>query len=82
MADQLVVNKTGLQGSVDFHLEFSVDPNAPRSITALQEQLGAVLEKQTGLKLRPAKGQSNDFLSLDHIERLSVPVRDSPAHRP
>ena len=69
LSDRPVINKTGISGLFDFHLEFSVDPGQPRSMPVLQEQLGDVLEKQLGLKLRPARGPSSEFLVLDHIDR-------------
>jgi uncharacterized protein (TIGR03435 family) len=69
LSDRPIINKTEISGLFDFHLVFTVDPDQPRSTSALQEQLGDVLEKQLGLKLRSAKGPSNEFLVLDHIER-------------
>jgi len=70
-----VVDKTGITGKFDFHLEYAPnedlrrrlpddpgEPTAPSIFTALQEQLG--------LKLEPAKGPG-EFLVIDHIERPS-----------
>ncbi len=63
-----VINKTGIAGKVDFHLEFTPDkaaaddPSGPSIFTAIQEQLG--------LKLVPAKGPI-DVLAIDHVERPS-----------
>ena len=71
-----VIDKTGLTGKYDIHLEFAPpdevranqlaaghdpgEPTAPELSTALQEQLG--------LKLEPAKGPG-EFLVIDHVER-------------
>ena len=72
--DRPVVNKTGITGMFDFHLEYAPDevqhtltdqqttPTAPSIFTAVQEQLG--------LRLVPAKG-SAEFLVIDHVERPS-----------
>ena len=69
MLDRTVINKTGLVGAFDFHLEWApqltpVDlANDGRSIfTAVQEQLG--------LKLEAAKGPV-DFLVIDRAEKPS-----------
>jgi uncharacterized protein (TIGR03435 family) len=72
--ERMIVDRTGLTGSWDFVLTFSVegrgpdapppDPNAPGLFTAIQEQLG--------LKLEPAKGPV-EVLVIDSIER---PVED------
>ena len=69
--DRLVVDKTGLTGLFDLHLEWSVQATAdPRSsdeftnpsiFTAVQEQLG--------LKLEPTKGPV-EILVIDHVEKL------------
>jgi uncharacterized protein (TIGR03435 family) len=63
-----VVDKTGLKGAYDFHLQWEPDLGVadhgtfPSIFTALQEQLG--------LKLQPNKGPVKT-LSVDHIERPS-----------
>ena len=63
-----VINKTGIAGVFDIHLEFTRDQNldkadaGPSIFTALQEQLG--------LKLVPAKGPE-EYLVIDHVERPS-----------
>jgi uncharacterized protein (TIGR03435 family) len=67
MMGQVVVDKTGLQGSYDFALEWApegADPSDPRPsiFTAFEEQLG--------LKLVATKGPV-DVLVVDSIERPS-----------
>jgi uncharacterized protein (TIGR03435 family) len=63
-----VVDKTGLKGAYDFHLQWDPDLSGadsdsfPSIFTALQEQLG--------LKLQPSKGPVKTLL-VDHIERPS-----------
>ncbi|MGA3101656.1 MAG: M56 family metallopeptidase [Terracidiphilus sp.] len=64
---QVVVDKTGLQGSYDFTLEWApegADPSDPRPsiFTAFEEQLG--------LKLVEAKGPI-EVLIVDHVEKPS-----------
>jgi uncharacterized protein (TIGR03435 family) len=68
--NRTVINKTGLTGAFDFHLEWTPevmsrvqpDNEGPSIFTAVQEQLG--------LKLEAAKGPV-DFLVIDHAERPS-----------
>jgi uncharacterized protein (TIGR03435 family) len=74
--DRPMVDRTGLEGSYDFTIEFAPEPNGgplpasdtaadlpgPRFIQALREQLG--------LKLEPVKADIR-ILVIDHIERPS-----------
>jgi uncharacterized protein (TIGR03435 family) len=71
--NRTVIDKTGITGNFDFHLDLSAppppnspgidDPNTP-------ELLGTVTDavKKLGLKLEPSKG-SAEFVVIDHIER-------------
>lgn len=68
--DRPVIDKTGISGRFDFHLEYTPDRfvtpdqpgGGPSIFTAMQEQLG--------LKLEPAKGPG-EFLVIDSVERPS-----------
>jgi uncharacterized protein (TIGR03435 family) len=70
--DRPVVDKTGIQGNIDFVIEFSpelpagvpfqTDPNGPTFLEAIKDQLG--------LKLEPATG-AIDSITIDHIEQPS-----------
>lgn len=61
-----IIDKTGLSGTFDIHLEWTDDADAPDGtsiFTALREQLG--------LKLESAKGPV-EVLVIDHIEKPSA----------
>ena len=72
--DRPVIDKTGLTGLFDFHLEYAseeagtdaaampAEPTGPTIISAVQQQLG--------LKLTRAKGPG-EYLVIDHVERSS-----------
>jgi len=74
-----VINKTGIAGMFDFHVEFmpgtdtpffhDMDPSAaaPKSDDA-GPSIFAALQEQLGLRLEPAKG-SREFLVIDRVER-------------
>jgi uncharacterized protein (TIGR03435 family) len=83
VVDRPVIDKTGISGLFDFHLEFALDERTPyidpRSDPSLPPaapadgagpSVFAVLQKQYGLRLEPAKGP-RDFLVIDHVERPS-----------
>jgi uncharacterized protein (TIGR03435 family) len=63
MLDRPVVDKTGLQGRFDIHLELPPDL-APDEVPSA---LASALQQQLGLKLSPAKG-AGDVLVIDHAE--------------
>lgn len=80
---QPVINRTGLRGRFDYHLEFAPDETMPgfrdaelsgAPGTAASEPAGPsifdALQQQLGLKLEPAKG-SAEFLVIDSVERPS-----------
>ena len=72
---RIVIDKTGITGAFDFHLDLPVppppdslgidDPNTP-------DLLGTAMDavQKLGLKLEPSKGTA-EFIVVDHIERPS-----------
>ena len=82
IVDRPVIDKTGIQGRFDIHLEFAHqvspalfhdggEPPGPPAADP-DERAGpsifSVIEKRLGLKLEPAKGP-REFLVIDRIER-------------
>jgi len=71
-----VIDRTGLAGAFDIHLEMEADApdsSAPGSGAASDPPHSSfivALREQLGLRLDPAKGPS-EFLVIDHIERPS-----------
>jgi bla regulator protein BlaR1 len=78
-----VIDKTGLTGRFDYHLEFEPDETMPgfhdgklsgAAGAAATDPAGpsifSALQQQLGLKLEPAKG-SAEFLVIDSVERPS-----------
>jgi uncharacterized protein (TIGR03435 family) len=65
-----IINKTGVAGRFDFHLEFAPDPGAPSDDPGGGVPLFAALQEQLGLKLESAKGPA-EFLVIDSVERPS-----------
>ena len=79
--DRPVIDKTGLTGKYNFHLEFAIDQTtpgvlnnpgspAPPSDDPPAPSIFSVVQGQLGLKLAPAKGP-RDLLVIDYIERPS-----------
>lgn len=68
--DRPVIDKTGLAGRFNFHLEYTPDrfitPDEPGGGPAIF----SALQDQLGLKLEPAKGPG-EFLVIDSIEKPS-----------
>jgi uncharacterized protein (TIGR03435 family) len=68
-----VIDKTGLAGLFDFHLEYAPYQTGPDGAVAVDPagpSIFTVLPQQLGLKLTPAKGPG-EFLVIDHVERPS-----------
>jgi uncharacterized protein (TIGR03435 family) len=77
--DRPVIDKSGLTGKYNFHLEFVTDPamSGVGALAALRsdEPAGAsiltAVRDQLGLKLESTKGP-REFLVIDHVERPST----------
>jgi uncharacterized protein (TIGR03435 family) len=64
--DRPVVDKTGLTGRFDIHLDLPADEDpAARDVTST---LAIAVQQQLGLKLTPARGPG-EFLVIDRVER-------------
>ena len=73
--DRPVIDRTGITGKFDIHLEFTPDSSTPRLAAPSDEAAAApfiftAIQEQLGLKLVPAKGPG-EFLVIDHVERPS-----------
>lgn len=72
--DRPVVNRTGIEGRFDIHLEFAPDDNMPMPGAAVPDPLApsifTALQEQLGLKLESAKGP-REFLVIDSVQRPS-----------
>ncbi len=72
--DRPVIDKTGITGRFDFHLEYAPDEATP-FLPAAPDPAGGpsiftALQEQLGLKLEPAKGPG-EFRVIDSVERPS-----------
>jgi uncharacterized protein (TIGR03435 family) len=68
-----VIDKTGLKGLFDFHVEFSpsaLEVNAPELQQQTRPSLFSALQEQLGLKLESARGHG-EILVIDHVEKPS-----------
>jgi uncharacterized protein (TIGR03435 family) len=68
--DRPVIDKTGIAGVFDFHLEFAPDESAGSVDPARAPSIFTALPEQLGLRLTPAKGPS-EFLVVDRLEKPS-----------
>ncbi|MBZ5579445.1 MAG: TIGR03435 family protein [Acidobacteriia bacterium] len=76
--DRPILDKTGLTGKYNFHLEFAVDQSTPGVLEGFGPPSDAppaasiftVVQQQLGLKLEATKGP-REFLVIDHVERPS-----------
>jgi uncharacterized protein (TIGR03435 family) len=69
-----IVNKTGLNGAYEYHLEPFERPGLPRGFLLFPEdpdELSALLEEQLGLRLQREKAMSSEALVIDSVERPS-----------
>ena len=66
-----IIDRTGLTGTFDFHLEWTPDQaTVPQSDDATGPSIFTAVQEQLGLKLEPAKGPV-EVLVIDHVERPS-----------
>ena len=71
VVDRPLIDKTGLTGTFEIHLKFSMEnPAAASAAVSELPDLFQAVQDQLGLKLVPAKGPV-DVLVIDHIERPS-----------
>jgi uncharacterized protein (TIGR03435 family) len=76
-SDRVVLDKTGLKGLFNIHLEFTQDspPSAPASrpssTVPASPSIFTAVQEQLGLKLSAGKGPV-EVLVIDHVERPSV----------
>jgi uncharacterized protein (TIGR03435 family) len=72
--DRSVLDRTGLAGTFDFSLEWSLAPDSAQPFGAQLEDRGPTfleaLQQQLGLKLKSTKGRV-DVLVIDHVEQPS-----------
>jgi uncharacterized protein (TIGR03435 family) len=77
--DRVVHDRTGLDGTFDFHLEFTPDPEPPTKPSStpgpnsspISPPLLAALETQLGLRLESHQGPV-DVIVIRHAERPSA----------
>jgi uncharacterized protein (TIGR03435 family) len=70
-----MLDKTGIQGTVDYYLEWrkvadQVPRGAPLELDEDAPAFADALKEQLGIKMLSQKGQSEIFI-VDHIERPS-----------
>lgn len=68
-----VIDKTGLDGRYDFHLEYLREggpPAADSDPTHAALSIFTAIQRQLGLRLKPTRGPI-DFIVIDHAEKPS-----------
>jgi uncharacterized protein (TIGR03435 family) len=70
LAGRPVINKIGIPGRFDFHLEFSPDDATPPGEPPAGPTIFTALEQQLGLKLESTRGPG-EFLVIDFIAKPS-----------
>jgi uncharacterized protein (TIGR03435 family) len=71
LAGRTVIDRTGIGGLFDLHIEFSSDQNAPIATDdAAGPSIFTALQEQLGLKLESARGPVKLFV-IDRVERPS-----------
>ena len=66
-----VINKTGISGLFDFHLEYTPDQGAAADDVSAGPSIFTALQEQLGLKLESARGPG-EVLIIDHAEKPSA----------
>jgi len=69
-AGRPIINKTGIPGRFDFHLEFAPDESTPPGEPPAGPTIFTALEQQLGLKLESTRGPG-EFLVIDSIAKPS-----------
>jgi uncharacterized protein (TIGR03435 family) len=70
LLDRPVIDKTGLTGTFDFHLEWTPDQTTAPSDDSAGPSIFTALQQQLGLKLEAARGPV-EFLVIDRVEKPS-----------
>jgi uncharacterized protein (TIGR03435 family) len=70
LAGRPVIDKTGIPGQFDFHLEFAPDESTPPGEPPAGPTIFTAVEEQLGLKLEPTRGPG-EFLVIDSISKPS-----------
>jgi len=65
-----VVNKTGIAGRFDFHMEYAPDQAVPTDEPGAGPSIFTALQEQLGLKLEQSKGPE-EFLVIDSVDKPS-----------
>jgi len=79
--DRNVIDKTGLKGLFDIHLEWNREATAKRTTDDYDNpSLFTAVQEQLGLKLESTKGPV-EVLIIDRVENPLTPQSGSPAHR-
>ena len=72
LAGRTVIDKTGIGGLFDLHVEFTPEQNTPTSTDdAAGPSIFTALQEQLGLRLESARGPVQLFV-IDHVERPSA----------
>jgi bla regulator protein BlaR1 len=68
--DRQVIDKTGLSGRFDIHIDFAPFQSGAGDQTSDRPSIFTAVREQLGLKLDPGRGP-NEFLVIDHVEKPS-----------
>jgi uncharacterized protein (TIGR03435 family) len=69
--DRPIVNRTGITGRFNFHMEFAIDDGlTDTSSVAAGPSIFTAFQQQLGLRLEPGRGPGQ-FLVVDHVEHPS-----------